>query len=777
MDRAGSRSWRLPVGLILGCLAAIALDDIPSPWALGALAAAGLLALKPPTTRALGAFLLALCWTLVNFQLRLADRLEAGLGGQVMTVCGAISSVPQLYQDYVSFRFEPRPETPAGQPGDRLPRTLLVRWYEEWPAVSAGEAWCLDLLVKPPWGPVNFQGPDRERWLFAEGIGAVASVRDGTLMAPAGANGQRLSMLRESLRGQIREEVTDARQAGIVAALAVADRSGISRADRQLLALTGTSHLLAISGLHIGLAAVGGLLAARWLGWLLPLARRGRGLQLLGLGGGAAAAGAYAALAGFGVPTVRSLVMLLVVSAAIMLARTIHPGRAWLLALAAVLVSNPFAALGAGFWFSFLATGALLWVFVPRGGQRNAGQALLLAQAAVMLVLLPLSAFWFEAVSLAGFAANLVAIPLVSLGVVPLVLTGVAAQAVSGALSAVAWGVAGKISGVLLAFLEVMAAVQGEMIRVQSPGLVGTMLATLGALLLLLPRGMPGRGIGLFFLAPLFLPTAHGLPAGATEVEVLDVGQGTAALVKTAAGTLLYDSGPGDGAGRDMVASAIVPAINRSGARAPDRIVISHGDQDHAGGLGSLRALYPHAAVNANLSRPAAGLEGCHAAGGWRWQDTGFTVLHPTPALPYLANDSSCVVLVEAPGGSILLSGDISAAVEARLLLEGLPRSRLLLVPHHGSRTSSSPAFLAALRPAAAIATASLGNRFGFPREDVRQRYAEARIPFWSTGECGAMRTLIFANGELEVSSARLARPAIWRWPAAPGCPQESRLN
>jgi competence protein ComEC len=721
--------------------------------------------------------LLAFSWTLVNFQLRLEDRLEARLSGQVLTVCGVISSVPQVRQDSVSFHFEPQSEPVAGSAGARLPGTLLVRWFEEWPAVSAGQVWCLDLLLKPPWGPINFQGPDRERWLFAEGIGAVASVRDGTLIAPAGANGKRLIMLRESISQQIREDIPDVREAGIVAALAVADRSGISRADRHLLALTGTSHLLAISGLHIGLAAIGGLLVARWLGWLLPPLRPGRWIQVIGLGGGAAAAAAYAALAGFGVPTVRSLVMLLVLSVAITMARTIHPGRAWLLAMAAVLLSNPFAALGAGFWFSFIATGALLWAFVPRGGQRNAWQRLLLAQAAIMVVLLPVSAFWFQAVSLAAFAANLVAIPLVSFGIVPLVLTGVAAQAVSGALSAMAWGVAGKVSGALLAFLEILAAIQGEMTHVHSPGLIGTMLAVLGALLLLLPRGMPLRLFGPFLLAPLFLPVAHGLPSGAIEVEVLDVGQGTAALITTSAGTLLYDSGPGDGAGRDLVASAIVPAINQSGARGPQRIIISHGDQDHAGGLGSLRARYPAAIFNANLSRPVPGIAGCYAPDGWRWQDTSFTVLHPTRSLPYLANDSSCVILVEAPGGSVLLSGDISTAVEARLLFEGLPRSQLLLVPHHGSRTSSSAAFLAALKPSVSIATAGLGNRFGFPREEVRRRYTEAGIRFCSTGECGAMRVMLHNNGELEVLSALLARPAIWRWPAAVGCPGGSRLR
>jgi competence protein ComEC len=257
------------------------------------------------------------------------------------------------------------------------------------------------------------------------------------------------------------------------------------------------------------------------------------------------------------------------------------------------------------------------------------------------------------------------------------------------------------------------------------------------------------------------------------EMEVLDVGQGTAVLLRTAGATMLYDSGPGDGAGRDRVSSVIVPALRHMQVGAPDRIIVSHGDQDHSGGLWSLQALYPQALVLANLPRRQPGVGGCHAPSRWRWGETVVRVLHPTAALPYQGNDSSCVVDIRHPAGSFLLSGDISAAVEARLLIDGLQQSDVLVVPHHGSRTSSSPAFITAVQPRLAAATASLGNRFGFPRAGIRQRYESTGSRFWSTGECGALRIQVHDDGRLSATSARLERPAIWRWPAAEGCPQD----
>jgi competence protein ComEC len=425
-----------------------------------------------------------------------------------------------------------------------------------------------------------------------------------------------------------------------------------------------------------------------------------------------------------------------------------------------------------------------------------------MAQGAVMLALLPVSATWFQAFSLVAFVANLVAIPLVSLVVVPLVLAGVAVFAldsgvsavlgllpvsssglalvgagavngVLGGLTALCWSGAGAAAMLLLAFLEWLAELQGGLTVLRAPGLVQAVLALAGAFLLLLPRGLPGRWSGAFLLLPLFLPIGRAPPPGTIELEVLDAGQGTAVLLRTSDHILLYDSGPGDGGEANLVDSVIAPALSRAGVRAPDRIVISHGDLDHAGGLGTLVRLYPGAEYHANLRRPAADIPSCHAGLTWRWDEVDFTVLHPSPSLPYLGNDSSCVVSVEGRGSRVLLAGDISGTVEQRLLAADSRPYAVVLVPHHGSMTSSSTQFVVSVRARAAVATAGLGNRFGFPKAEIRRRYEAAGARFWSTGECGALRLTLHADGRLEARSAKSERAAAWRWPAGTGCPVE----
>lgn len=783
----------------MGLLSALLFSAVPAPWILCAAAALGALCLLKRPLRPLGAVLLGCAWSLWHYQLRLDDRLPAQLAGQVLIVHGTVTSIPQQYDDYASFTFTPAPR--AGQPA--LPRRILMRWYQEWPELSAGQTWQLEALLKPPWGPVNFLGADREKWLFASGIGAIATVRRGeplTSPQPAPALRTELAAVRQRVMQAIARAVEDTRQRGIVQALAVADRSGMSRGDRSLLQVTGTAHLLAISGLHIGLAATAGMLLLRGLGWFLPFVGAGRLLHTLMIGGGLLAALAYAALAGFGVPTVRALAMLLAILLAVLSSRSIHPARPWLLALCAVLLLDPFAPLGAGFWFSFLAVAALLTLFVPRGRKRGpkvgpilgkarqAWRTLLMAQAAVMLALLPVSASWFQSFSLAGFVANLVAIPLVSLLVVPLVLAGVAAFGLTAAVSAVSvsaldagaglaalcWSAAGAVAAMLLAFLERLAVLQGDLTALGAPGPARTLLALAGAFLLLLPRGLQGRWSAAFLLLPLFLPANREPPPGAIEIDVLDVGQGTAVLLSTAGHRLLYDSGPGDGGEGNLVASVIVPALNRAGGGAPDRILVSHGDMDHAGGLQSLVRLYATAHFNASLPAPAPGVAACTTSLNWQWAGVRFEVLHPTPALPYLGNDSSCVLAIRGPGGRVLLAGDVSTAVEPRLLGASGGQYDMVLVPHHGSTTSSSPAFVSALGSRAAVVTAGLGNRFGFPKPEIRRRWEASGARFWSTGECGGLRLTLHADGRLEALSARREREAAWRWPAGVACPTEA---
>lgn len=758
----------VPAAVVAGALGSLLFEALPPLWLLcsSAIIATALL----PVRRAVGlaVMLLAGVWSLWNFHSRLSDRLAPELAGRAVSVSGIISSVPQTFDRMISFRFR----VLHGRTDLKLPATLLVRWYEEWPELSSGERWRFELLLKPPWGPVNFQGPDREKWLFADGIGGLATVRSGELEAPAGRSTERLHGWRQNLFRKIGRAMPGNRSVGFVQALAIAERSNIGRDDRRLLALTGTSHLLAISGLHIGLAAAGGMVMGRMLGGLLPLLPAGFGLHWLGVAGGLMAAASYTALAGFAVPAVRSLIMLSTLLLAVSARRTVDPWRGWLLALALVLLVDPFAPLRAGFWFSFTAVAALLWVFGPRRrDSRSWWRTLVTAQCAVLLTLLPLNAWWYQGFSLIALAANLFAIPLVSFAVVPFVLGGVAVAGFSEPLAGALWSVAGAGTAVLLSVLDWMAALQGPMTALPEPGWVKALLAALGAFLLLLPRGLPGRWCALFLWLPVLLPSARENTADHLSVEFLDAGQGTAVLIRAAGRAVLYDTGGGDGAGLDQVETVIAPALRAAWPHGPNRILISHADLDHAGGLWSLRQRYPKALFMGNLRHNEAGLHPCHASLTWSWGSSQWDLLHPSASLPYVGNDSSCVLRVRQGGRTILLPGDISTAVENRLLAADLGTSDILLVPHHGSKTSSGTGFVRAVRPQIAVATAGPGNRFGFPRPEVVSRYRQVQSDFWSTGACGAIHIELTAAGDFVASSARRALPAIWRWPAAPGCP------
>ena len=711
--------------------------------------------------------LLACCWALSCFYFRIQDQLDPALANQVLTVRGHVSSIPSQRADSVRFRFVTDPASST----DGLPETLLVSWYRDWPELRVGQYWQLELRVKPPWGGVNFQGSDKERWLFAQGIGGQGTVREGRMIAPASGGRYRVNSLRERVLQSIAERVSDERSRGVIQALATADRSGLASPDMALLAATGTSHLLAISGLHVGLAATGGMWLSRLLFLFLPLSRMGGATYLIMVAGGLLSALCYAALAGFGIPTLRSVLMLSVVLSAVVLHRAIHPARALVSSLAVILLIDPFAPLGAGMWFSFIAVAALLWVFLPRTGNLKWWQTLLMAQTGVILVLFPVGAAWFNTFSPSGFAANLLAIPWVSILVVPLVLAGLLALPLSGALAGLLWSIAGWASSVLFEVLEWIGGLQGQLPVLAPPGVLQAVLALAGAAILLLPRGVPVRWLGCFLVAPLLFPPGQRVPPGVVSMEVLDVGQGTAVLVSSGAYSLLYDSGPGDGKDIDLVRGVIVPALAMEGPDAPVQVIISHGDLDHAGGLQSLLTLYPEAEYRANLGHGRILLDSCHTPQRWNWPGVAFRTLHPSAHLPYLANDSSCVISVQGAGGRLLLSGDISEAVENRLVTEGVEPHTLLLVPHHGSRSSSSQAFIGQLNPEAAVATASLGNRFGFPRPEIRARYEAQEARFWSTGECGALRIVLERDGSLRAGSARRMRNRIWRWPAGSNCP------
>jgi len=710
---------------------------------------------------------------------RLAHRLPPSESKSVYELTGIIGSLPESTDDFVRFIFLPDDVVTP------IPPKIHVYWYKDRHSTEgndsnvaqfhAGERWRLQLELRSPRGRVNFHGVDAERRYFAYGIGALAYVQDGQNTRLAGPSWFDLQHWRELVLDKLNDQAGDAPAFRMVAALAIADRRGLLTSDRRVLSATGTGHLLAISGLHIGLAAAMGFYLGRGCLLFLTTGIKQRFAVVLPWLMAWLAALSYSALSGFGVSTQRALIMLTVATVVVLSRRNVQPLLSWMIAMALVLVMDPFAPLRAGFWFSFVAVAVLLMLFVPRQGHMPLWRRMLLAQLGISLVMAPLGMYWFQQASLPGLLANLVAIPVVSTLIVPLILAALLLLSVPGPLAGWLLTAAGYSAHYLFLLLEYLSDFQPVIFAsTRVPGLPTTLLAMFGAAVLLLPRGIPGRYTGLLLMAPLVTPMGQSLEMTETRIDLLDVGQGLSVMVSTRDYLMVYDTGPGNGldgeAGWDTVAGTIRPMIKATGAL-PDLIVASHADLDHAGGLRRLRSVYPDSRYLASLPEKRSGVHMCRSPTTWLSESLNLQVLHPSEGLPYLGNDSSCVISVKGPGLSLLLGGDIGHAVERRLVANGLGHHTLMIAPHHGSSTSSSQDLIDAVFPEMVLISSAANNRFGFPRADVIERYADAGIPMLNTAQCGGIRVTGDSEGGLITKSARASRKAIWHWPAADGCP------
>jgi competence protein ComEC len=383
--------------------------------------------------------------------------------------------------------------------------------------------------------------------------------------------------------------------------------------------------------------------------------------------------------------------------------------------------------------------------------------------------------YWFQQASLPGLLANLLAIPLVSMVIVPLILLSVLVLWLPGPLAVWLLTAADLATSWLFVWLQQLSTLQPMLFSAtRMPGLGSTLLAMFGAVILFLPRGIPIRAAGLLLMLPMLLPPGRLSSSMTAQIDFLDVGQGLAVLVASPDYLMLYDTGPGNGiageGGWNLVRSSIAPMIKSTG-RSPDMIVVSHADLDHAGGLAQLQIDYPDSQFLASLPAARIGVQDCQSPKAWLGGSLDFTVLHPSVGLPYLGNDSSCVISVKTSGLSLLLSGDISQVIERRLVSNYTLKHDIVTVPHHGSSTSSSQIFIHAVEPRLALISAASNNRFGFPRKDVMDRYAKAEVMTLNTADCGGIRLALESSGELQVKSARSTRAAIWRWPGSLSCP------
>ncbi len=740
---------------------------LPTLPALAACASAGLtavfLAWRAPTSRVIALPIAACCWMLLHAHWGMQARLPAALEGDDIALTIRVVGLPE--QGERQLRFEAVVEAAPASAVSLAGARLRLSSFNERIAILPGEHWQITARLKRPRGSLNPGGFDYERFALEQGIAATGYLRDAPapelLVTSGGVDAWRLR-ISDGLAAS-----TDAPAVRFLRGLAVGDRRGLSGEDWERLRATGLSHLLAISGLHIGLLAGFGALLARGLYWLCP----GLGLRLprpqaMALAALPFALG-YALLAGMGLPVVRSLLMIVCVLAAVLLRRQLLPTHALALAAVVVILINPLALLGASFWLSFLGV-AWLILCLPRAASSTGFFKLLLwAQIVLSLGLLPLTVWFFGQASLAGLVANLLAVPMVTLLIVPLTLLGTAllpwpALAAPVIVSAAwlmqcLWQVAGWLQSLPWA-----------QVALAEPSVAALLLALTGVGYLLLPRGLPGKSLAALLLLPLMIPARDRLREGELRLMVIDVGQGLSVLAQTRDHTLLYDAGPAFSGGLDLGEAAVVPALRSLGVRKLDALVISHGDNDHAGGAGAVRrAFLPIVELSGEPRRAGAGLH-CSERPEWRWNDVQFSLLHPPTAFPEIGNDASCVLRIGWAGGSVLLPGDINQQIETRLVRDQgqAIASDVLLVPHHGSAGSSHEAFVQAVSSRFAVISSGHGNRFGHPRAEVVERYRAHKAQIEDTAVAGAISMRLYADGEIEVEHRRDTHRRFWHEPA-----------
>lgn len=708
-------------------------------------------------------------WATWRAELRLDDVLPAHWQGVDIEMVGVIADLPQANArgERIVLDVEEilTPAAPA------LGRIQLTRY---WPrkgsreaVMQAGERWQLTVRLKRPHGTHNPHGFDTEAWMLERGIAGSGSIRTKPpprrLDAQAATFGARVASMRAGVRDRIRTTLADAPYAGVIVALVVGDQRSIPHAQWRVFTRTGVNHLLSISGLHVTMiAALAGWAAASlWRRW--PRATERVPARQAGLVAAVTAASAYALLAGFQIPAQRTLFMLIVVAVALWGRREPRPFSALIWALFIVLVIDPWAVLSAGFWLSFGAMAAILWVTFGRIALPGKLRGWITVQAGVTLALAPVLLLLFQQASLISPLANAVAIPLVSWLVTPLALLGVLAPPL--------WHVAAWLMDGLGHALAWASDARWAVASLPAPDAWAIALALVGSAWLFMPRGFPLRALGVVLWLPLLFPHSDRLAPGTFEADVIDVAQGTAILVRTAGHSLLYDTGPSYG-DSDAGERIVVPYLRSLGVSTLSGLIVSHDDDDHSGGMLSVVRDLPTRWVLHGMPLASPLLAGaphprrCVRGQAWTWEGVRFEILNPRVEAyddeRRRDNDFSCVLKVSRKDSTLLITGDAERRGELELVESGADlRSTVLVAGHHGSRTSSIEEFIAVVQPEIGVFSMAYRNRFNHPHPQVVARLRNHGAQLLRTDTGGRIR-LTFGDAGVVASEYRPTHRRYW---------------
>lgn len=704
-------------------------------------------------------FMLGILWAIVFAMLRLPDQLPEQLEGKELRITGAIVGLPE--QDDKRTRFDFVIKNKDVKP---FPGKLRLSWYYPEQAIKAGQHWTFTVKLKRVHGTMNPGGFDYERWLFIEGIGATGYIRPNPKPILLGSDTpwNSIAVWRQQITDQLSNTLSNNPNLGLIKALSIGDGSSITQQQWALFRKTGTTHLVVISGSHIGLIA--GLVYFlvlklwAWTGCLNQSPPKIAAFAAL------LAAIFYAGLAGFSVPTQRSVVMLAIAMLAIILQRNTRPFNTLSIALFAVLLFDPLAVLAAGFWLSFLAVSLIIYAVSGRLSKLGHFWGAIKLHGVTSVGLSPLLLLFFQQVSLIAPLANLIAVPVISLLVVPLALLAIILLFIAPLVAEKLFRLVDALLQGLCWLLANLAEIPLASINHPAPSYWALLFAVPGILLLLAPVAMPARWLSLVMFLPLVFTEAKRPETGAINMTLLDVGQGLSAVVETRHHVLVFDTGAKFSAQSDMGQSVLLPFLHGQGISKIDTLIISHGDNDHIGGAASL--LTEMATDNVLTSAPEklrnfAPIK-CQAGQSWRWDQVKFSIL--APEQPFESeNDNSCVLKIQSKHGTILLTGDIETRAESWLVKTyGKALSAdIVVAPHHGSKTSSTAGFLQATHAKYLLIPAGFRNPFGHPHKDVLARYQQIHAKWLNTADSGAI-TVKFNYNAWDVHGIRETESRYW---------------
>lgn len=717
------------------------------------------------------AFLVGLVWVLLVANNRVKHYLPSALEGKTLLATGMIVSIPEYHSHQLRFDFlikKIATNLPINYPlRVRLSGYRYSRFYHP-PQLSKGEVWEFTIRLKRPrafWNPGSF---DYQAALFEQNIQATGYILDKSnpRLIQAASFYYIIDHLREKVTTNIKKALNNYPLLGLISALTTGVRYEITEAQWNVMRGTGTNHLFAISGLH--LAFITGFIywITRFIYARIPYATLVIPAPKIAAGLTCVLAVFYSILAGFALPIQRALIMLLVFLIANLFGRNLPPGAALNYALLIILVCSPFAVLSASFWLSFMAVAFIFYAALGRIKPTKNWRAWLNTQYSIGLGLIPVSLLFFQKISWLSFIANAIAIPSVGFIILPIALIGGVTT-----LFISSWGnslliLAERLLELLwqlLTYFSTLDWAQYTTFIINPWILISSLFAVL---LLLAPKGFPGRNLSILYLLPLVFWRPEPPKYGEVWFNLLDVGQGLATVVQTQHHILVYDTGPNRSfdAGRTV----LVPFLQYSGINKLDMLMVSHGDNDHIGGAKTLLEKIPVAHIISSVPEKFLPQQAkfCAANTRWEWDQVSFEILYPPANTTYLGNNSSCVLKISTPKNSILLTGDIEKEAENYLVhhLSDHLHSTILIVPHHGSKTSSGIEFLNTVNPRIALFATGYRNQFKFPHTIVLQRYQSLGAKIYDTALDGMITLKLNPNSYvIETETYQQKQQYFWK--------------